>query len=253
MGFILAFLGAFLGIIAAIAGVVLIIYFNVRKHVSSSDMRKIANAAKYAAKMQGDMPEEKKNVTGMTSIYEPLILKDFPDFNKEMLYNKVETSLKAIFNSLESKKISETSDLEIIHDTLEEQIEDLKSRKLDVRYDDVKFHRHAIKGYKKANGIATIITSSTLEYYYKGEKNKSYINNKKQTRYTCEFVYAYDSNLLKENKDLNLDANVFVVNCPNCGAPLNNISEKMCIYCGSKINDVNMKIWKICSYSEDYK
>lgn len=73
---------------------------------------------------------ERKSVSGMTSIYEPLILEDFPDFNKELLYQKVESGLMNIFNTIENQKISENKDLELMENLLNEKIDDLKSRKI---------------------------------------------------------------------------------------------------------------------------
>ena len=121
------------------------------------------------------------------------------------------------------------------------------------KYDNIKFHRHAIKGYTKADRVATITTSSTLEYNYINDKDNKYKDVKKQTRYTCKFVYVYNTNTLKSANNSKLDKKVFILNCPNCGAPLNNLINNRCEYCGIGINEINLKIWKICSYSEDYK
>ena len=97
-------------------------------------------------------------------------------------------------------------------------------------------------------GIATITTSSTLEYYYKdSSKEDEFSNLKKQTRYTCNFIYVYDENKVGKNQK------VFTINCPNCGAPLKNLGQYNCEYCSSHIEPINLKIWKMSSYKEDYK
>ena len=246
-------LGGFLGVIIAIFVVIIVIYFGIRKIIGKNQMKILTSMAKNASKNSTNLSLERKSVSGMTSIYEPLILEDFPDFNKELLYQKVESGLMNIFNTIENQKISENKDLELIENLLNEKIYDLKSRKINVMYDDVKFHRHAIKNYQKSSGMATITTSSTVEYYYVCGNDNTYKNIKKQTRYTCSFVYAYDVNLVKENKNIKLNDKVFTTNCPNCGAPFKDIKNKLCEYCGASIEDINMRVWKMVSYSEDYK
>ena len=92
--------------------------------------------------------------------------------------------------------------------------------------------------------------STTLEYYYKNSDKKDDLwdNIKRQTRYTCQFVYIYDEqNVELKNKD------VIVVNCPNCGAPLSGLNGGECRYCSSHFEPINLKLWKMSSYKEDYK
>ena len=131
---------------------------------------------------------EPKHVTGMTKLLIPKIVKDFPNFSEQELYNKVETDLLSIFNSLENKTIENNQGLVLIKEKLKQQINDMKENKMFVKYDDVKFHRHALKYYKNKDGVLNISVSTSLEYYYKKEhKGKiidNYIEYKKQTLYT---------------------------------------------------------------------
>ena len=43
-----------------------------------------------------------KSISGMSSLIISRIVRDFPNFSESELYRKVETSLLAIFNSLEN-------------------------------------------------------------------------------------------------------------------------------------------------------
>ena len=70
---------------------------------------------------------------------------------------------------------------------------------------------------------------------------------KKQTRYTCKFIYVFDENKFKK------DALVLTIRCPNCGAPLKGLGKIKCTYCGSDVDPINLKAWKMASYSEDYQ
>jgi DNA-directed RNA polymerase subunit RPC12/RpoP len=122
----------------------------------------------------------------------------------------------------------------------------MKSTNTSVRYDDVAFHRHAIKKYMKSQGVATIEVSTTLEYYYYNSKIQN-SDLKKQTRYTCEFIYIYDQSKFEDNQ------NTFIVRCPNCGATIRNLKNLTCEYCMSKVQPINLRLWKMSSYKEDYK
>ena len=46
----------------------------------------------------------KKDIFGMTRIIEPLIVKDFPDFNLKHLYSSIETNLTSILNAKTMRK-----------------------------------------------------------------------------------------------------------------------------------------------------
>ena len=253
MSFLLGFIGTILGIIVAILIVIAIIVNRLDKAFGTANMKMLINAIKNHKQLAQEEYAREKNVNGMTKLIEPEIIRDFPEFNKNLLFNKVESNLRKIFNSIENKSINEIKndeDLILIFSTLKEQIQDLKTRNVEIKYNDVVFHRHAIKKYMKTKGMATITTSTTLEYYYNdSEKDDTYNNIKKQTRYTCEFVYIYDENKLGEYKK------VFSIPCPNGGAPLKKFDngDIECEYCSSNVKPINLKLWKMSSYKEDYK
>ena len=116
-----------------------------------------------------------------------------------------------------------------------------------ISFSDVVFHDHAIKSYEKHNGVATVTTSSTLEYYYNNsESKKDYNNMKKQTRYTCKFIYIYDESKVKG------EHSVLIIRCPNCGAPLRGVGKIKCSYCGTDTESINLQAWKMSDYKEDY-
>lgn len=193
-----------------------------------------------------------KNVVGMTKIMEESILKDFPDFNKDLLFNITETNLRKIFQAIKNKDTSELNadkSLSFIYQNVAKVIDDYRKNNIYEEYTDIFFHQHAIKDYRKSKGKATITVSTSLEYYYKtNRKNgKDYISYKKQTRYTTNFCYVYDEVLFDNNQV------EFSVNCPNCGAPMKKMGSGKCEYCNSYVEMINLKAWKMISYKEDYK
>lgn len=253
MGFILGFLGACIGIIVGIGIIIAFIYVKVRKTVGPANMKTLVDAAKNAKNFEQEEYTRHKNVSGITKLIEPTILKDFHDFNKELLYSKVEKNLAKIFTALEEKSLAEVKkDKELIYlySTINDNIKDMEENNINIKYDEVKFHSHAIKDYLKSKGKATITISSSLEYYYKNDsenyKKKDLNNLKKQTRFTTQFVYVYDETQFKHNE------NAIVVSCSNCGAPLGKLGAGNCQYCGTYIEPINLKNWYMVSYKEDY-
>ncbi len=237
----------------AILVVVAVIYHKIKKVVGPVEMKELTKAAKDFKNIEQQEYSRQKSVGGITRLLEPVIIKDFGDFNKDFLFSKVEKDLSRIFTAIEEKDaniLKDDKDLIYMYHTVKDQINDIKGQGFNVRYDDLKFHAHAIKDYNKSEGRATITLSSTMEYYYYNDsvKNKKidYNNIKKQTRYTTQYVYVYDETKFKHNDKS------FSIRCPNCGAPLQKLGAGNCMYCGTYIEPINLRNWFMVSYKEDY-
>jgi len=187
-----------------------------------------------------------KQVSGMTNILLPEIQNDFKDFNIQELYLLVEKGLIAIFNALENEDLSYLNEDEfnIISQKISEQIVDLQNNNISYKFDDVIFHRHAIKSYKCQKDVATIEISTALEYYYIKRKDNKIIsqdNVKRQTRYTTQLIYIID------NTKTGFDINILGLHCPNCGSPVQSLQQTHCSYCKGAINiqvASLLKCWK---------
>lgn len=248
MSFLFGFLGAIIGIIVVVLLVVFIVLKIIQRNLGITGINSISSLKDFSDNCIMENSNIPKSVNGMTSLVEPQILNDFPDFNKEIIFSLVESNLKTIFSEIENLKIEKKPELELLNNILEKEIEDLKEQRVVIKYDNVVFHRHALKRYEKSNGIATITTSSTLEYNYYDSRIKENPTYKTQTRYTCKFIYIYDVNKIPKNTS----HPIFIFNCPNCGAPLTNLDKAECVYCGSHIEEINLKTWKMSSYKDDY-
>jgi len=251
MDFFLSMLGGFAGIILAIVIIILIIYIKVKEIVGTRNMKELKNAISNVSNLKKEEYAREKNVKGMTKLLEPEIIRDFPEFNKDLIFSVCESNLRKIFNSIEAldaTSINNDGEFIYLREKINQQIEDMKSNNMKEKFDNIEFNRHAIMAYNKNNGKATIKISTTLSYYYKTNRTdkKSYEDIKKQTRYTSEFVYVYDERKFEKNQV------TFSVLCPNCGAPLRGLKSKFCEYCGNHIEKINLKIWKMSSYKEDY-
>lgn len=251
MDFFLSMLGVFVGIILAIVVIILIIYFKLSATLGRQNMRELKNAISNVSNLQKEEYTREKNVKGMTKLLEPEIIRDFPEFNKDLIFSICESNLRKIFNAIESQDataINNDKELIYLREKINQQIEDMKSNNITEKFDNIEFNRQAIMAYNKNNGKATIKISTALSYYYKTNRTdkKSYEDIKKQTRYTSEFVYVYDERRFTKNQV------TFSVLCPNCGAPLRGLESKYCEYCGNHVERINLKIWKMSSYKEDY-
>lgn len=189
-----------------------------------------------------------RSISGMTSLLLPQIRKDFPGFNENELYAKAESDLKMIFESLETKNKNKIIGLNLLESSIKNTIDDYAKGNIDVRYDDLKFHKYSIYQYMKEDGIATITICLALEYYYQkqidGKIIEEFTKYKNQTRYKCKYIYIYDAEKVSDS------AKALAINCPNCGASIKALGYKYCDYCGTGIREVNLKSWELSSYEE---
>lgn len=188
----------------------------------------------------------KKSISGMTRILEPLIIKDFPDFNLNHLYSNLETGVTNVLSAkskLDTKYLNKGLDL--IKGKIIKEINDMKEENVEVKYNDIHFNQHTLKSYKKNNGTATITTTSSISYNYSSNKNeRKYDDLRCESKFECEFIYIYDEDKFKEKEKS------FSVHCPNCGAPVKGLGDLSCSYCGSNVKKVNLRNWEIASIKE---
>ena len=212
-------------------------YFYIKKRVSgfttkyfgTSDLKEVIEKSEL---LDSETP---KSLSSMESISLNRIKDDFPDMNINELKSMVEKSILDCLNAIEDKDINNISiKSDKVISWINSRINDLKDTK--VRYDKVKFHRTVVNRYEKRGGIATIYFQSALEYFYKENNN---IGKKFQDRFKLEFIYIIDESKVEESKK------VLGLNCPNCGATITSLGEKVCKYCGTGIKDIVKKTWTL--------
>ena len=250
MNILLIGLFIIIGIVSAVLLIFLIIVIKLKitaRQYGYSNLGSLINELRQGV---NDSFDSIKSLGSQTQLLLPSISRDFPNFSQHELFNKVETSLRLIFNSLEEKCVGKQKELVLIRENLKAEIEDMATNNISVRYDDIKFHKHGMKSYTKKDGVATIEINTALEYNYSKEKNGRIINNnkghKKQDRIVTKFIYVYDPDKYSETQTL------VGITCPNCGAPVKDLGNKICRYCNSGLEDINLKSWHIISYKSDY-
>lgn len=247
------FFAIFFGTIAAIFFAIFVIYKKIEKSLGRENFNQIKDTFKNAKEIIKEDYASIKSVSGMTSLLLPVIQKDFPDLNENLLYAKVEDDIRNILNSLENRDFSlikNNSNLALVKEKLEEEINDRKNQNLEECYDNIEFNAHGIKSYQKLNGKATIEISSSVGYMFSSndKKKEQYTDIKKQTRFTTKYVYVYDESKLDAAQTM------IFMHCPNCGAILKTVNGNVtCEYCGTYVEPVNLKEWRIVSFKNDYE
>lgn len=177
--------------------------------------------------------ETPKSVSSMESLIVPNLNKDFPDLNINEIRRMVEEAIINCFRAIEDRSTEGLNCSSNIVSWINSKISDNGDKQ--VNYDDIKFHQTLLSKYEKKNGVATLYFQTSLEYNEIIEGNRKKI----QDRYRVEFIYIIDANqVTSDQKGLGL-------NCPNCGAPIQTLGEKYCVYCGSGIKEIVKKSWTL--------
>lgn len=191
------------------------------------------------------MSETPRSLHSMTSVYLPMIMRDFPEFDYSLYKSKAQSLLRSYFNAVESKKASALS--EEYSNTLKNNvigiIEDLNSRNVKQVYDRAVFHDVQIAKYIKTGKTAEIVFEISAGYYaYTVDGSGAVIfgdkNLKTQTVYEVGLMYVQDADSVEAHAD------ALGINCPNCGAPIKNLGEKYCEYCGTAVAEINIRAWR---------
>lgn len=196
-----------------------------RRFLNSAEvclLRELVRSAQAGELQQEDQP---KSLSGMTSIYLPQILRDFPEFNWEEQQAAVEAKVKLF---LEAQNVEAAG--------------------------AVRIHRTVISRYQKYGGTASILCETAAEYwpqaenghvcggvYRKQEPQKMTQVYKKQTVCAAELLYVYDPGL---------SGAAASVICPNCGAPVEKLGAKQCRYCGSVLHVSGIMAWPVQNVRE---
>ena len=245
------FLLGFLGVIVGVLVVVLIVYFAIVRLFNRAGFRGL-NLFKIKKEIEDNQSNEPRQLGGMTSIYMPMILKDFKTFNIDEIYLLTEKSLRSIFKAIETKNMSMLSgkDFNMINKKMKLQLEDLIDSDIIYKYDDINFHKHVIRNYENKGGVAKLVIATSLEYYFSKKKNGEELTKKKvkeQVSYETTFVYIADETAYGK------DIDVYGLNCPNCGAVVRALNMKECSYChtGLNIQVIELlKCWKLIDYKK---
>lgn len=210
-------------IVLIIVGIILYIYLEIKKGVKSI-FRGYNGSQILGMIKEADLriQHEPKSVSGGDSLFLPLITKDYPDIDINLLKSNIKSCIMDIFTCIEK------NDRDYIKNKYDENIltfyDNLTSEKNNT-YNEIKFHKCAISNYVKNQQHLTIIFQIAFQYY----NNKQIV----QKKYEINYTYHYN------------DENDNVIRCSHCGAPISKLGNKICQYCNSSINVNSGYVWII--------
>ncbi len=229
-----------------------VLYVKYRIEKFSQQYFGIKSIAEGVNRIANDVATTPKSVSSMTSLMEPQIVRDFPEFVWDEFKHKAENMLKSALTAISTGRLySLPRDIsEDVRQQIVNTIQDNEEAEVDEHYDSIKIHQTEIANYRKANGKCIITIQSAVQYYhYKEKKGKVISGDKerlKQTKYNIELLYIQDSQMA------GLD-NTVGLTCPNCGAPIKSLGAKFCDFCGSGVVPINIKVWSLHNFVEvDY-
>ena len=232
--------------------IVLLVIYVIKKveHLSTS-LFGVKSLSEGLTMQAEELAETPKSVAGMTRIYEPQLVKDFPEFNWKEFRDKAERMLLMAFAAI--SKGEETfvgGSAEGLREQVIAVIQENKRQQIKEYYKDIQIHRTEITRYEKKNGTCVLVLQSAVGHIHYKEKDGKLIEGnkerKEQTRYNIYLMYVQDV------KKANMDKAVGTT-CPSCGAPVSGLGEKKCEYCGSQVVPINIQVWSIQSFREvDY-
>ncbi|WP_249030396.1 zinc ribbon domain-containing protein [Tannockella kyphosi] len=202
-------------------------------------------------KIEQEYVSTPKSIAGVTRLYLPNIMEDFPDFHYDEMRERAEHVLSAYLLSINNNHIDlpDYVNSDLIHQ-LELHLAMLSSKQYKEHFTNMLIHDCQLNNYTKQKGKCKITFQASIQYYhYVEDNNKEIVSGNKsvcfQTRYNIDVIYIQDRDLAEfEYSD------ALALNCPNCGAPVKNLGDKFCEYCGSGIVSLNIKTWSVSDVKE---
>ncbi|MFI3171773.1 MAG: zinc ribbon domain-containing protein [Eubacteriales bacterium] len=202
-------------------------------------------------KVQEEYVATPKSVSGMTSLYLPNIMKDFPDFHYDEMRERAEHVLVAYLLSIHEGKLKlpDYVNSDLSHQ-LEQHLQMLSNKNQKEHFTSVKLHDCQLSSYSKVKGKCKVTFQASVQYYHYIEDNmRKVLSGSKttyeQTRYEIDLIYIQNRELVDSAPE-----DALGINCPNCGAPITSLGHKYCEYCGSSIVALNINTWSFSDVIE---
>lgn len=244
-----------LGIVFLVIFILLILILFLLRRVSIS-LFGVPHFIEGYSRIKRERGEKPKSLSGMDAVYTPLIQRDFPQINIAELKAKAREDLAIIFNTLEAKDMKLAASLSpLLAVKLQAMVDDLVANNYTERFDDVKFHQTVISNYVKEKGLVKIVLEIGVEYFNyllddEGKLIRGDDEFKVQDSYDVVLAYIQDKDKMQKAGYNSIGLGL---NCPNCGAPINNLGDKFCIYCGTGFVEINVKAWHVIDFENNDK
>ena len=234
-------------LIMAVGAFILYIYLKRKVSSFSRAMFGTDSLVKGLKQQDEQLAATPKSVSGMTRIFLPQIMEDFPEFSLPEFIHRSENQLKGALNAVDIQSLEPLSGAAgDLKEQIRIRIEHNKQSGIRERFQNIRIHQTEVSDYQKLGGSCVITLQSAVEYYYgrEVEGRTGEAPKRTQTKYNLELMYIQDAALISGRTTGQSTV------CPQCGAPVNRLGNKKCEYCGSYVEPINIRSWSLTKISE---
>ena len=166
-----------------------------------------------SSSLSGTEPEKPRSLSSLESVLLPRVRRDFPEYNAELVAERVRRDAAAYYQSGINGAPCFTDGA--VTSFLQSFAAALPS---DVK-GEIKVHRVALYGYDASGQDRMLTYQASVEYADTADAVR-------QKRLVLKYIAAFSADPASDVK---------TCNCPNCGAPVPVIGSKNCRYCGAAL------------------
>ncbi len=206
-----------LGVLATVIHIVR--WINLLGNSASS----LINQIKLAQVKEATVP---KSLSAVEKFVMPQLLNDFPEFNVAAAIDRVKTDAALFYRSAIENKVLFSDN------TTTALLENLILPK-DVK-GNIIIHKAALSAYNKLGHDRILTYQASAEYMDTSD-------TRNQKRLILKYIAASDDDFSQ---------NIHTFTCPNCGAPVPTIGDKVCKYCGIALQTSTSLGWYLIDIRE---
>jgi hypothetical protein len=172
-----------------------------------------------------------KSLSSMERLLLPTVRKDFPEYDARMMARRAEQDALYYYHSLQKKQVlfGETQGVFSFLRMMEQVV--LQNEE---KVGQPCVHRAVLCAYSGDGAQRFVVYQAACQY-------RNELGETVQTKLELTYIAA-------EKADA--EQNICTYQCPNCGAPIGNIGQKICEYCGTVLYPAAPLSWMLFKISE---
>lgn len=167
-----------------------------------------------------------RSLAGMENVLLPSILKDFPEYNSALIADRVRADARLYYESAAAGKV-------LFEEGISAALRESMTFPEDVA-GGIIVHRVSLSDYDGRSRDRMITYQAACQY-----DDESGTHH--QTRLKLKYLAAYNDDFAQE---------IRVIKCPNCGAPVPTVGDKVCRYCGAALKTSVGLCWVLTEVKE---
>ena len=170
--------------------------------------------------------ETPKSLNAMDSLLLPQLMRDFPEYNRAVITDRVIRDAKLFYESAAKGELlfKDGVSASLLENTL--LPEDVAG--------GIIVHRAVLAAYDRRTRDRFITFQAAVKY--EGTDGKRH-----QKRLNLKYIAAQSSDFAEK---------IEVIKCPNCGGPVSTVGEKVCSYCGAALRTPAGAGWVLIEIKE---